>query len=346
MILIFEKFVSFKRAVQIAALLAVGLLPVTLISAQVPAKGVTNAGGRVIKWKMLGGKDNEFFFAIPETSVVYSSGNFALHPDGYSRVDSLKTMVCRVNNTVLQISLYEGAAKEIQKRLLSNLKKEDSRTTDLSEVDADNKSERKPAAQIEIKDSQINGFDVSDVAFRAKNHTVKIQMFRSKSRLYFVKSVARSQNDQIARDFFESIKLVSGDTVVTPNLNNKSEPAAAAKMLLPKAVIETAEQSGGSNAAIIEPNDADKKMVLVYFPKPASPPSDTRFDRGFYQLKLKVLFQADGKIGTVETITKTSKEIEKQAIEAAKEIVFLPAEKDGKPVSTYGTVQYSLAFIY
>lgn len=72
---------------------------------------------------------------------------------------------------------------------------------------------------------------------------------------------------------------------------------------------------------------------------------DSRFDRTFNQLKVKVLLLANGTVGEVETITKTTRSIEQQAIEAAKGIKFLPAEKDGKPVSVYRTIQFSLNII-
>lgn len=317
-------------AVAILSFLSLGQSPET-----------TQTGGRIIKWKMLSGKDNEFFFAIPETSVVHFDKDISLDKNHYSRVDSLKTMVCRINDTVLQISLYEGASKEIEKRLIEHVKKVGSGVQDLVED--------KPAIQANIpfehRASENNGFAINDFIFIFKNHVEKSQIYRFKERVYLLKSVARHQNDQIAKDFFESVKLVNGDTVVSPNLNNKSELIVSAKMVLPKEVKERSLPAL-TNATPIEPGDADQMPVLAYIPRPSQPSSDTRFDRGFYLLKLKVLLQADGKVGDVETITKVSKEIEKESIAAAKEIVFLPARKDGKEVSTYLTIRYSLAFVY
>lgn len=56
---------------------------------------------------------------------------------------------------------------------------------------------------------------------------------------------------------------------------------------------------------------------------------------------LRVLFRADGTLGTVRLIKSTDKGLARKAFDAAKKIKFIPAEVNGKPVDLWRTVEYS-----
>lgn len=60
-------------------------------------------------------------------------------------------------------------------------------------------------------------------------------------------------------------------------------------------------------------------------------------------VKLSGLFSSSGKITKVEVVSNPGGELTKLAIKAAEQIQFLPAEKDGKLISTYKFIEYSFS---
>lgn len=278
----------------------------------------------IMKWTMLAGSDSEIFFAIPQDSVVYANQDFYMGSNRV-RVDSQKTIVSRVGDAVVQIDLFKGAAKEIQQQLIGTFRTEENR----------------PAKAVE---EEKNGFRAATIETRSDGLYFRRDFFRRLDRLYVMTGASRNPNSIIVKQFFESVMLVKDGLVMSPNLSNKLEEASKVRMLLPQAFVDT-----GSRAAdpleIFDESSLERRAVIVFQPPIQFPPMDSRFDRTFNQLKVKVLLLANGTVGEVETITKTTRSIEQQAIEAAKGIKFLPAEKDGKPVSVYRTIQFSLNII-
>ncbi|MEO7672747.1 MAG: energy transducer TonB [Pyrinomonadaceae bacterium] len=278
--------------------------------------------GRITKWTMLAGTDSEIFFAIPQDSVVHENGDFYMGSNRV-RVDSQKTIVSRLGDAVVQIDLFKGAAKQIQERLIDNFRDPDNR----------------PA---KVADTDKNGFRVAAIESRSEGLYFRRHFFRKLDRLYVMTGATRNPESSIVKEFFESVMLVKDGLVMTPNLSDKLEDASKVKMLLPKAFVER-----GSNApvaaVIVDESSLEKKAVIVFQPNLQFPPIDSRFDRTFNLLKVKVLLLANGTVGEVEAVTKTTPAIERQAIDAAKGIKFLPAEKDGKPASVYRTIQFSLS---
>jgi outer membrane biosynthesis protein TonB len=60
-------------------------------------------------------------------------------------------------------------------------------------------------------------------------------------------------------------------------------------------------------------------------------------------VKLKILFSSSGRITKLEVISSPGRELTETVIKSAEQIEFLPAEKDGKLVSIYKTVEYSFS---
>ena len=73
----------------------------------------------------------------------------------------------------------------------------------------------------------------------------------------------------------------------------------------------------------------------------SKPQSDTDKDENWEgEIILRVVLQADGKVGDIEVIQAGPEKLTKKCIEAAKQIKFTPAEKNGHPVSQYVTISY------
>lgn len=293
-----------------------------------------------VKWQMLSGKDNEFFFVMPEGSSIYTDKNYYLGSEIVSEIESEKSLVRTVNNTVLLVTLFEGNGRGIKSKLISNLKKPRENASD-SRVIRSITPSKENQQFLKIAESEINGFGVADISQDVPGFSAKIQIFWNKDRVYYVQSLSHAANDPIVKNYFENIKLVNKNKVVSPNLNNKTEDFAAAKLLLPKPIIEAAKPSG----EIVDSNKIDQFAVIGYVPPiPPLTESDRKFGRKYNPVRAKVLFLADGTIGEVRFITKLTKAFEEDILKTVKGTKFLPAKANGKAVSFYGEMTYIYYF--
>jgi hypothetical protein len=318
-------------------LLAAMLLFLTITAS---AQQSSDNKSQLVKWQMLSGKNSEFFFVMPEGSSIYTDKNYYLDSDTISEIDSEKTLVRTINNTVLLITLFEGNGRGIKNKLISYLRKNE-------ENDSGSKyikyiaSDKEKLKSLKIEESEINGFGFANASLESMGFSAKVQIFWNKNHVYYLQTLSHLGNDPIVKNYFESVKLVNKDKVVSPNLNNKTEDFAAAKLLLPKPIKEESKPSN----EIIDGNKLDQIAVVGYVPPiPPLSQQDRKFDRKYNPVKMKILFLADGTIGEVKFITKLSKTFEDKVLKTVKGTKFLPAKVNGKVVSFYGEVTYTYYF--
>ena len=86
--------------------------------------------------------------------------------------------------------------------------------------------------------------------------------------------------------------------------------------------------------------EVTKRAVILAKPEPKYPPHARRSNvQG--EVALRIILAADGVVAEkVEVIRGLPEGVTEAAIEAARKIKFIPAEKDGRPVSQYVTVMY------
>jgi TonB family protein len=58
-------------------------------------------------------------------------------------------------------------------------------------------------------------------------------------------------------------------------------------------------------------------------------------------VRLRMILSADGTVRNIEPLTFLPDGLTEQAVEAARNIEFTPASKDGRAVSQYATVEYN-----
>ena len=295
-----------RQSIKISLLAGILLLQIGVASAQI--KNAIPADGKVVKWEVLGGKDNEFLLHLPQGFKTVGDGNFTTGKSG-SRVDRKLTVYRYINGVFLTMEYYEGAAKSIQEDL--------------------EKREKSAAA----KSGTINGFEFKQFAGNAGNYFTKTQYFKIKNRLYVIKGMAKIAAHPIVEGFFNSVKLIEDKKVVSPNI-----PADAASFSLPD-IVEQETVKVGDDAAAIEAKQADRQVIVLYSPRPKYPRGQSGGGEG--KIRLKVLYSASGTVTKVEILDSPSRALTDAAVGAAKRAVFLPAEKDGKFVSVYQTREYT-----
>ncbi len=269
------------------------------------------AQNKPVIWEAMNGKNNEFVLSVPAGYMTAGDNDYYLGKPGFGAHVTKQLIIARyINGSVLLMEYYEGDSKEVQKILQDREKL----TLNTEET--------------------INGFQVKSFSAKSENAFNRVQHFLIKNRLYVVKAISLSENNQIVKAFFESIRLVNQNNAASPNA-----PSGTA-VSLPKLTEQEAIRLDDSKA--ISSNEADRKVLILKSARPKFT-SDMRKGLGAGRLKLKVLFSSSGKVTNVEVLESPSKLLDKEAIETAKNIVFIPAEKDGKLVSVYKIIEHSFA---
>lgn len=295
-----------QKSIKTFLLAGVFLLQIDIISAQVKT-AIPTGNDKIVKWEILGGKNNEFLLYMPQDFKTVSDGNFVAGKSG-GRVDRKLTVYRYINGIFLTMEYYEGDAKSIQETL---------------------EEREKTAAE---RSATINGFEFKQFAGTTGSYFNKAQFFKIKNRLYVLKAMSKTADNPIVEGFFKSVKLVEATKVVSPNI-----PADATTFALLDIKEREAEQIGDENA--VESKQADRRAIILYSPRPKYPRSQRNSGGG--KIKLKVLYSASGTVSKIEVLESPSRELAEAAVSAAQKAVFLPAEKDGKLISVYQTHEYT-----
>jgi len=221
------------------------------------------------------------------------------------------------------------------------------------------KSYRKSPVEPEVKVSQFQlGNFVGDVHRREKDKKLFFTIYAASSDLFYSINISSNNlSNPTFEKFVRSIKIEN--TFLFAQLSATDEKT------LPKIPIETLKTSPiileVLNTKDSKKNKDSKKYEIKYgkegddeikdennYSRPMiilrkSQPSYTdsaRHNNVIGAVKLKVEFLADGNIGDIVILSKLDKGLEKNAVETARKIKFLPAEIDGKPADITKNITY------
>jgi len=91
------------------------------------------------------------------------------------------------------------------------------------------------------------------------------------------------------------------------------------------------------------PSDVDVKLKIKEMIK-AQYTENARRNCVNGKVLLKVIFKSSGEIGDIEVVKSLPEGLSESAIEAARKIIFEPAQKDGQKVSVSAKVEYDFDF--
>jgi TonB family protein len=97
--------------------------------------------------------------------------------------------------------------------------------------------------------------------------------------------------------------------------------------------------SGDEVKVVFTQSEVTKKAEVLF--KPAPDYGGLKADAAEGEVKLRVVLCPRGYVSNIEVLSKAAAKLTEQVVEAAREIRFIPAEKDGKRVAQYATVEYS-----
>ncbi len=259
-----------------------------------------------VSWKGLGDKKNKFFFQIPDGFRYFEDGTFYLGTKSDSVYIKNKQTVSRyINGAVLILDIYEGDTKKIQPALIEGSKFEP------------------------VEEKTGNGFQIKSYIYKSPDFIIERQHFFDDESLYSMSAFYRAERSGIVAEFFKSVRLFKDGKGTAPNF-----PKDGKKELLNAQVPDVEEEFFSDK---IEENP-DKKAVIAYVPIATWNREFGRSNKG--NVKLKLLFAVTGKVEKIKTVFMPTVSMADGVKAAAENIVFLPAVKNGNPVSTWQPFEY------
>ena len=165
----------------------------------------------------------------------------------------------------------------------------------------------------------VNGFTGKEYSLRNKTYPGTVQFFTTEKRLYRFTATGPAEHPGV-KQFFSSIVLGKEEGIKI--VNGPGIPLE----------LDTGER-------VYMPKELDTKVRLLNKPEPVPPEEARRNDvRG--RVVLRAVFSGNGTVTNIRVIAGLPYGMTESAIEAARRIKFVPATKDGKPVSMWLQLEY------
>lgn len=170
------------------------------------------------------------------------------------------------------------------------------------------------------RDLIVSGFRGKQYVFRDKPRFVTVQFFTTENRLYRFAAAGADAGNALVKQFFSSIRLVKP--------TNATEVADPDRPL----VLDTGER-------IYTGKEVTTKARLISKPEPWYT-EEARRNRTSGMVVLRVVFSKTGEVNNIQVVVGLPDGMTERCINAAKEIKFVPATKDGNPVSMWIQLEY------
>lgn len=172
------------------------------------------------------------------------------------------------------------------------------------------------------RDLVVSGFRGKQYVFRDKPRFVTVQFFTTENRLYRFAAAGADASNAAVKQFLSSIRLVKP-------INATEVTDVSDKPL----VLDTGER-------IYTGKEVTTKARLISKPEPLYT-EEARRNRTSGTVVLRVVFSKTGEVTSIQVISALPDGLTERAINAARGIKFLPATKDGNPVSMWMQLEYN-----
>lgn len=289
----------------VCLILMLGLLMQISAARDLPDSVANPATSHQLQWKTLTTKDQEFSILLPGEPTGIIKGHYNLGIDGVP-IREERVVSSLYARTAYLVKMYEtGSAKELFRTY-----------GDIFRLAKEN-----------VSDVNVNGLEGKQYREKTKAIFHRILWIATKSRVYVIEVASRDETDPNIERFFSSLTfpklgagLNTGNTIA--NLDALNNPDVVAPEI--------------DHGPPLSESEVTHPAVIIYNP----PPSFGHQGKNT-TIKLQLLFSSSGKITDVKVVERTPGAANDQAVAAAKFIIFLPAEKDGRLVSQYGVVSYN-----
>ena len=232
---------------------------------------------------------------------------------GGGRIDQRISISRLINGVFLMVDRYTGDLEKIQKDLVSR-------------VVAGNEP-----SQL-VYGGQIAGMSAEQYKGVKKGKIWYHQFFRSKKALFSITAMTADESNAVSTAFLQSVQLGPAGTVVYPN---RPQGAGSVNVFKAAEPIEEVLPIRDEDPTLGTP---DRDAVLIIRPRPHR--SGRPGISG--EVLVRALLSASGKVSKVEVLS-GPKSLREISIQAAFNVKFIPAEKDGKLVSVWKQFSYSFS---
>lgn len=158
----------------------------------------------------------------------------------------------------------------------------------------------------------------------------KSQYFATKHNIYIVSATARDANNPSISSYFSSLKL--GDMASNTAVKNSPAPG------VPAMARDRSAQRG--TVQVLQPEEVTRKAIIVWEPDPGIDEEIVHANTPIFKIKLQMLLSLGGEVTEVKVLAGWKPDINEKVMNIAKYTRFIPAEKDGQPVSQWHLVEY------
>lgn len=277
------------------------------IALQVVAQSSSPASGKKLDWKTVR-NGAEFSVSMPEGSIGATDDTDA----SYNNFDIKKRVFVSRNlgHTFLSVDMYTGRVKGLRNDFASRITRKDG------------------LKFVRGEEREIDGVSIQSFEKTMGLRKSIIQLLLSKKALYIVSAHSVGEKDDLVQHFVRSVQMSSGANAVFPNRG--ADQGSGLATLAPTIYDESNTE--------IKTADADTKpssLAILFLFQP-------RFqtENGSGTVTVKARFAATGRIENAEFVS-GERSLLAGAVDAVQRIIFIPAEKDGRFVSTTKQMQYS-----
>lgn len=262
--------------------------------------------------------EDEFFLYMPASFVVGGSSNYYLTGDKGEKkaiVERRATAARYINRLLLVFDAFDGDTKGIEEIMY----KAHSGLNQFGETVTRGK------------------FTIREFRGMQRTRHVRIQYLNNGKRLYKVMAISPDEAPVIVKGFFDSVHVfVDGKSIA---VNAASD---ASTLRLPKLVEEPPILLDDSQP--VELDKVDRPPFILFIDR-VSFESDNRRHISGGEIEVKVLLSSTGKVTKTEIVKNNFPRMSKEVVVRAESTIFIPAEKDGKLVSVYSTLNSSFGFV-
>lgn len=290
-----------------------------------------------VKWKRVETENKEISLLMPENS------NFFFDKEGYSVTKSPRSFKeIHFKNLRLMIGYKDGVTVWFETYDVKNGKEDFPYYLRSYNSDRGN-----------IKDYEFGTSILRQIISETENSYSVVNYFYSDNRIYQIGVGSRNKNNKTLTDFLTAIEF-QGKNLFLADTKKMIEPKETAVLEnlvttpleiivedLKKTEIEGTVKNQISGK--ISNDDSDEKgLFILSKPRPRYT-EQARMQNQQGEVTLRVTFGSNGQIQKIDVVKGLGNGLTESAVKAARQIRFLPAEKNGEPFTVTKTVQFSFS---
>jgi TonB family protein len=275
-------------------------------------------------WETLRTDDGEFSMKMPAGCYThfYNPDGIIVHEKNGDRyhLKEMRLVTCFREQTLLDVEIYESADPRQAVEVLQ------------SHTKADGK-----------KISVGKDFDGFEEIIKNEKFTLIQRFIAGKKHLYIITTATHGEPNEMMNDFLESVKFVSADKARSTNSTEKVVSISALKNFTPELIYETDQPKKPDSPTVPAKDDPTvKKAIVLSLPQPSFTKA-ARQNRVGGNVSLRLTLGADGRVNQFRVLKNLPDGLLRESVVAAMRIKYLPAEKNGKPISSSQLIEYNFS---